>query len=229
MNDLQVPPCSPKSPENSPAPHGSWSKAAAFLNRDVKSFFSWGNAVANEPADEAPAAPALALPVASLVDFNKLPDLAFRREILDWRDDYQAAVTQTVARLQHAFLEQVEAELGNTSLLRIVFARPAHEVLQKSFARIVRRPLIAVLRKHEAQLDVIARKWALFGKVELAFDLRRLNAECQVLHDVGFKPAQKNLISSRIQSLLLEPAGIAEDFRDQGLGIFKKLLEAKKT
>jgi hypothetical protein len=232
MNDLPIDPCSPNSAENMPASQGALGKAVAFLKRDVKSFFLRDNKASSETVEKAvaPTAPtAPAQPVEPLVDFNRLPELAFRREVLDWRDDFQAAVTKTMARLHDAFIEQVNAELGNTSLLRIVFARPSDEVLQRSFVRIVRRPLIATLRQEEAKLDEIARKWALLGTVDLSFNLRRLNAECESLHDIGFKPAQKNLISSRIQALLLEPAGMADYFRHQGMGLSTNLLEAKKS
>ena len=98
-----------------------------------------------------------------------------------------------------------------------------------SRVRIVRLPLITALRKEEAKLNAIAEKWALFGKVELVFDSRKLNAECASLHDVGFKPSNQTLILSRIQVLMLGPAGVAEHFRDQGLHLSRKLLEAKET
>jgi hypothetical protein len=110
-----------------------------------------------------------------------------------------------------------------------MLARPSDEILQDSFVRIVRLPLITALRKEEAKLNAIAEKWALFGKVELVFDGRKLNAECASLHDVGFKPSNQTLILSRIQVLMLGPAGVAEHFRDQGLHLSRKLLEAKET
>ena len=229
MNDLPTHPRPSNCAENAPAPQGPWRKAAAFLNRDVKSFFSRGDGALNGPADEAVAPTALEQPVESLVDVNRLPELAFRREVLDWRDDFQAAVTKTMARLEAAFIERVDAELGNISLLRSVFARPAEEVLQRSFDRIVRWPLIATLRQEEAKLDGIARKWALLGTVDRSFNLRRLNAECEILHGIGFKPAHRNLIASRIQALLLEPAGIADDFHHQGMDLSRNLLQAKKS
>lgn len=84
--------------------------------------------------------------------------MAFRREVLDWRDNFHAAVTITVARLQDAFIQQMHAELGNTNLFRKMLARPSDEILQDSFVRIVRLPLITALRKEEAKLNAIAEK-----------------------------------------------------------------------
>lgn len=233
MNDPQTRTEPSKSPEKSRVPEGRWAITVAFMRRDVKSFFPGDDSDGvskelNEAGCE-PAVPASGIPVESLVDFNKLPDLAFRREVLDWRDNFHAAVTITVARLQDAFIQQMHAELGNTNLFRKMLARPSDEILQDSFVRIVRLPLITALRKEEAKLNAIAEKWALFGKVELVFDSRKLNAECASLHDVGFKPSNQTLILSRIQVLMLGPAGVAEHFRDQGLHLSRKLLEAKET
>lgn len=234
MNELQTHPGSPNSPEKLQAPEGLWGKAVAFLKRDVKSFFpgdaSDGVSKELNEAGCEPVAPTSArMPVESLVDFNKLPDLAFRREVLDWRDNFHADVTITVARLQDTFIQQIHAGLGNTNLFRQLFARASDEILHDSFVRIVRLPLIVALRKEEAKLNTIAQKWSLFSKVDLVFDIRRLNAECASLHDVGFKPSNQNLILARIQTLMLEPAGVAEHFRDQGLHLSRKLLEAKES
>ena len=113
MNDPQTRTEPSKSPEKSRVPEGRWAITVAFLRRDVKSFFPGDDSDGvskelNEAGCE-PAVPASGIPVESLVDFNKLPDLAFRREVLDWRDNFHAAVTITVARLQDAFIQQMHA------------------------------------------------------------------------------------------------------------------------
>lgn len=233
MNDLSTPRESTNSLDNVPAPEGVWSKTVAFLKRYPKSFFPAEKGVggATEPKESwlEPVLVSVDTPVTSLVDFNKLPDLAFRREVLDWRDNFHAAVTLAVARLEDSFIQQMQADLDNVSLLRKVLARPSDEILQDSFVRIVRLPLIAVLRKEENKLNAIAQKWDHFAKVELVFDTCRLNAECASLHDIGFKFSKKNMILARIQTLMLGPAGIAEHFRDQGMHLSRKLLETKKS
>ncbi len=224
---------SPNSPENLQASERLWSKTVAFLKRDVKSFFRADDSdrvskELNEVGYEPIAPDSVQKPVESLVDFNKLLDLNFRREVLDWRDNFHAEVTITIARLRDMFIQQIHTELGKTSLFRKLVARASDEILQDSFVRIVREPLIEILRKEESKLNASAAKWNLFDKVDLVFDIRRLNAECASLHDVSFKPSNKNLIESRIQALLLEPAGIAEHFRDQGVHLSRKLLETKE-
>jgi hypothetical protein len=234
MNDLQIHPVSPDSPENSKATEGLWGKTVEFLKRDVKSFFP-GDASDKVSKEMNGAGIELVTPtsavviIESLVDFNKLPNMAFRREVLDWRDNFHADVTITVAVLQNTFVQQVYTELGNTSLFRKMVTRPTDEVLHDHFVRFVRWPLIDVLRKEEAKLNASAEKWALFGKINLAFDIRRLNVECASLHDIAFKPSNKNLILSQIQTLMLGSAGLAEHFRDQGLHLSRKLVEAKES
>ena len=233
MNDLPTPRESTNSLDNVPAPEGMWTKTVAFLRRDLKSFFpaEEGMGGPTEPKESwlEPVLASVDAPVASLVDFNKLPNLAFRREVLDWRDNFHAAVTLTVARLEDSFVQQMQADLDNVSLLRKVLARPSDEILQDSFVRIVRLPLIAVLRTEENKLNAIAQKWDHFAKVELVFDTCRLNTECASLHDIGFKFSKKDLILSRIQTLMLGPAGIAEHFRVQGMHLSRKLLETKTS
>lgn len=234
MNDIQIHPDSQRSPENLQPTDSLWRKTVAFLNRDIKSFLPDGerdgNSIEVGDAELASVAPTAAeVTVQSLVDFNKLPNMAFRREILDWRDNFHADVTITISRLQGNFNQHVRDELGNTSLFRKLITRSTDEVLQDIFIRIVRLPLVTLLRKEEAKLKASAEKWDLIGKVNLVFDLRRLNAECASLHDLGFKPSNKDLILSRIQTLMLGSAGLAQHFCDQGLHLSRKLLEEKES
>jgi len=123
----------------------------------------------------------------------------------------------------------MDTELADTSVFRKLITRPADEVLQDSFVLIVRMPLIAALRKEEANLNACAQRWALFGKVDLAIHMRMLNSECASLHDIGFKPSNRSLIESRVQTLLLGPEGLAKHFRDQGLQLSRKLMEVKES
>jgi hypothetical protein len=234
MNDFLTQEALPRSSESRTKSEGRWDKTVAFLKRDIRSFFP-GDETGDEAVDFRGTTTALDVlspsepPIESLVDFGKLPDMAFRREVLDWRDNFHANVTNIITELQKAFVHQMDSELGDTSVFRKLITRPANEVLQDSFVRIVRMPLITALRKEEANLSACAQKWALFGKADLAIDIRMLNSECASLHDIGFKPSNRSLIESRIQALLLGPEGLAKHFRDQGLHLSRKLMEAKES
>ncbi|CAN7327547.1 hypothetical protein LJR066_001673 [Acidovorax sp. LjRoot66] len=234
MNNISTQAALSRSPENLAKPEGRWDKTVAFLQRDIRSFFpseEGKDETANLP-DTAAAPDALGQsehPIESLVDFGKLPDMAFRREVLDWRDNFHANVTNIITELQQAFFYQVDAELRDTSVFRKLITRPANEVLQDSFVRIVRMPLITALRKEEANLNACARKWALFGKADLAIHMRMLNSECASLYGIGFKPGNRSLIEARVQTLLLGPEGFAMHFCDQGSQLSRKLMEVKES
>lgn len=232
MNDLQAHPGLPSAPDNMLPPAGRWHRTVAFLKRDLRTFFPGDDAeTVPQPSSEVEpslAADILALPpVEPLVDSSKLPDLALRREVLDWRDDFHAEMTSAVAGLQDAFIQLIDAELARANLLRKVLPRAAHEVLQDGFVRIVRLPLIAALRQQEATLNAMAGRWALFGQVDLAFDVRTLEAECASLADLGFKHSNRALMLARVEALMLGTGSVAEQFREQGRELCRKLLEAR--
>lgn len=234
MNDLSTQAALSRSTETLAKSEGRWNKTVAFLKRDIRSFFP--NDEAEDGAENFPgttvAPDSLSPsehPIESLVDLGKLPDMAFKREVLDWRDNFHVNVTKIITELQSAFIHQMDSELGDISVFRKLITRPANEVLQDSFVRIVRMPLITALRKEEANLNACAQKWALFGRADLAIDMRMMNSECASLHDIGFKPVNRSLMELRIQSLLSGPEGLAKHFRDQGLQLSKELMEAKES
>lgn len=226
MNDLP----DPREPHSPPQDESLWDTTVAFLKRDIRTFLP-GNRTegqgASHPAIAGTAEAMATPPVEPLVDHHRLPCMAFRREVLDWRDNFHANVATTIIQLQSSFIQQIEAELGNTSMFRKLVTRPASEVLQDGFVRTVRLPLITALRKEEAALHACAQKWALFGKAHLEIDIRMLTAECDDLKDIGFKPSNRDLLVARMQALLLGPGGTEEQLREQGLHISRQLLEAR--
>lgn len=241
MNDFSSESGLAQDPETTSKSGGLWSSLIAFLKRDIRSFFPSGDRgeeATTQPenqgavSSENPGTPAPAqvdVPIESLVDLSKLPGMAFRREVLDWRDNFHANLMITLSRRHDAFTQQVHAELTNTSLFRKLVTRKSDEVLQDSFTRLVRLPLIMAVRKEEAKLNACAQKWGVFGKADLAFDIRALSAECATFHDIAFKPSNKKLILSGCQELILGPTGLAAVFRDQGLQLSRKLMDTKAS
>lgn len=212
---------------------GLWNKTVAFLKRDLNSFLpsrdKGGSLIEDLPAvsEAPPTAPEQPL-IKSLVDLKKLPELAFNREVLDWRDNCHVSVITTLAGLMDSLTKQMEEKLANASLFRRLIAQPTDEVLQDSFVRLVRLPLIIAMRKEEAKLYSCAQKWGLFGKVKLDFDISKLDSECARLKDIGFKASNQQLILMQVQELILGRTGIAGDFCDQAIYLSKNLLEANK-
>ncbi len=160
---------------------------------------------------------------------SKLPEMAFRRDVIDWRDNFHVNLMNALSRSNDAFAQQVHAELADTSLFRKLVSRESDQVLQHSFTRLVRLPLINALLNEEANLNVCARKWGRGGKGDLTFDLSALNAECASLHDIGFKPSNRDLILSRSKEIIMGPVSLATVFCDQGLHLSRKLMNTKAS
>lgn len=214
-----------------PTPTGLWGKTVAFLNRDVTSFLPGTAQDGSAEADRfmSPSAQRDDLPVESLVDLGKLQGLAFRRAVLDWRDNFQQDVTLMVSQCQDALVQKMDADLGNISLLRRVVTQSAESVLQEDFVALVRVPLRNFLFEQEGKLAIFARQWGLPGTFELVFSTHSLQQECAVLRDVGFKPSNRALICARLHSVLMERVGIADGFREQAHRLSRQLLEAHES
>lgn len=224
-------------PEKASQSDSLWSSTVAFLKRDIKSFFplddrSEAPTEQGEVASEdsgGPATTPMEVPIESLVDMSKLPEMAFRRDVLDWRDNFHVNLMNALSKLNDAFAQQVHAELADTSLFRKLVSRESDQVLQHSFTRLVRLPLINAVFNEEANLNVCAQKWGRGGKGDLTFDLSALSAECASLHDIGFKPSNRDLILSRSKEIVMGPAGLATVFCDQGLQLSRKLMDTKAS
>lgn len=223
-------------PEIAPKSDNLWRSTLAFLRRDVKSFFSQSHQgrVSTESLvgpREFSGAPATVLaeptPVESLVDEKKLSMLAFRRDALDWRDNFHVNLLSSLRTSHDAFVQQVQVDLANTSLFRVLIARESDQVLQDSFTRLVRLPLMTALRDEEAKLEICAVKWGVYGKADLTFDVSALDAECASLRDIGFKPSNRDQILSRCHDLILGPVGLMTVFGDQGLRLSRKLIDTR--
>lgn len=214
-----------------------WVSTIAFLKRAIKSFFPGGDKDGEfaEPRliplkDSVASAPLqMDMPIESLVDVSRLPDMEFKREVLDWRDNFHYNLMITLSSLHNSFAQYVQAELADTSLFRKLVSRKSDEVLQDSFIRLVRWPLITAIRKEDAKLNACAKKWGVFWNSDLVFDISALSHECASLQGITFKPSNKELILSCSQELILGPVGLAAVFRDQGLQLSKKLMDKKAT
>jgi hypothetical protein len=235
MNDSQATCVPTTASESQQKSEKLWDKTVAFLNRDIRSFLPGREApvealtLKGRVSADSIAATAPDSTVESLVDFKKLPDMAFRRDVLDWRDNFHANITSTLVTLHDRFIRLVDNKLDNTNLFRKLITRPADEVLQDDFVLDIRMPLIMALRKEEEKLTACAQKWGLIGEIDFSFDTHRLRAECVSLNDIGFKQSNRSLIVSRMQNLMLGPLGIAENLCEQGLHMSRKLMENKQS
>lgn len=210
------------------APEGLWRKTIAFLNRDILSFLPGRQPEVEQPTAESPASED-GERIDSLVDPGKLDYLAFRREVLDWRDEFHAQVTQRVSNLHDAFIQRIDSELDEVGFFRQLITKSASEVLQGAFIREVRVPLFSSLRQEEEKLAAHAGKWTLPGQLNFTFKKDWSNSECDCVGDIGFKPTNREAIHTRIKSLMLGDIGIAETYCSQATRLARQLIEEKPS
>ena len=143
---------------------GPFGEIWAFLNRDVRTF-KWGRnkprpatAGAHPPEFKSPTSPLKEQEpdVVSEVDARRIDGLRFRRDVLDWRDEFQFNVTEAASRAQETMVETVDHELANLNFWRLrLFTKPASEVLEGHIESCIRSRMRrttqieqAVLRQH---------------------------------------------------------------------------------
>lgn len=148
---------------------GPLGKVWAFLNRDVRTFKWWGQNKAGPEADGVPPPDFRTLTeppkepdpeVVSEVDPRQIEGLRFRREVLEWRDEFHFQVTETASRARKSLAEQVEHELANMNFLRLrLFTKPASEVLERHIESWVRSPMRRTTHIEQAALRQRLLTW----------------------------------------------------------------------
>ncbi|WP_343736287.1 hypothetical protein, partial [Acidovorax sp.] len=124
MNDTHSEPGLAQIPETAPQSDSLWSSTVAFLKRDIKSFFprddrsgtptEQGAGASDDLGISAPAP--VKTPIESLVDMSKLPEMAFRRDVIDWRDNFHVNLMNALSRLNDAFAQWAAAGFDDTLL-----------------------------------------------------------------------------------------------------------------
>lgn len=112
-----------------------WRKTVEFMNRDVRSFQPSGKKQTGK-VPEAGQAPVDTEQIKSLVVPGNVEYLAFRREVLDWRDNFHTHVTLTSISLHEEFVQWIDAKLDEVGFIRQLITKPASEVLQGERVRI---------------------------------------------------------------------------------------------
>ena len=141
----------------------------AFLNRDVRTFKWWGQNKAGPGADGVPSPDFKTLTeppkepdpeVVSEVDPRQIEGLRFRREVLDWRDEFHFQVTETASRARKSLAEQVEHEFAKMNFLRLrLFTKPASEVIERHIESCVRSPMRRTTHIEQAALRQRLLTW----------------------------------------------------------------------
>ncbi len=211
---------------NSKAPKSAVDKAVSFLQRDVRSFLpGW-----KEPAcakQETVESGSQDFPIPSLVDPAIVDHLAFRREVLDWRDGFHARATQLAIELCNAFALKIREDLADVSIFRRVLTRPAYDMLQDHFIRIVRVPMQQAIQQEQSELSKLVQRWLPDATLDLAFVAPWSDSECKCLGDLDFTPKNEDEILGKIEILILGDSGIVDRHRTRATNLARNIIEER--
>jgi hypothetical protein len=229
---------SPPSPAVDDGPRrGALGEVWAFLNRDVRTFKWWGQNKAGPEADGAPPQDFKTLTeprkepdpeVVSEVDPRQIEGLRFRREVLDWRDEFHFQVTETASRAKKSLAEHVEHELANMNFLRLrLFTKPASEVLERHIESCVRSSMRRTTQIEQAalrqrlltwlpQYQESVRIWVMWPKLE--WDTRLT---------LKFTANNRERILSVLGEMILGENGLADRHRQWATQYAGQILEMR--
>lgn len=228
---------------NSPPPpavgdwprNGTLGKVWAFLNRDVRTFKRWRQNKPDPETDDVRLAETKNLTeplkepepeVVSEVDPRQIEGLRFRREVLDWRDEFHFQVTESAAQANKTLVEQVEHELANMNFLRLrLLTKPASDVLECHIEACVRSPMRRTTQIEQAALrqrlltwfphrQETASIWAMWPKLE--WDTRLA---------LKFTADNRERILTILGEMILGENGLADQHRQLAIQYSAKILE----
>jgi len=191
----------------------------AFVRRDIRSFRWWRPKDAKSNAGGVPevqhnALDALDQDIPSEVDLGLIKYLQFRRELLDWRDEFHFRVTECATQAEQALTAQVHQELSTMGFLRgRLFTQPAGEILANHIESVVRAPMRSTVQAQQSTLHAHLQNW---------FHVREQSPRCFVLFpklewdtrlSLKFTADNRERILAELHELILGAEGIADTYR----------------
>jgi hypothetical protein len=215
----------------------------AFLKRDLRSFFSSRSdggqpslphvasqgeqtaqstvsalAATSEVTSAAPEPGPLA-PLPLLLNPAALERLAFRREILDWRDDSILQLSHTADAVLKEFSAHVVRLLRDVPVWRRVFPDTANEILMNDFDSMVRVSIHGEAIRSEKKLKEIVARWENSDTSGLRLIDEWPDSQLRCVANIGFKPSNEAAILKTISHLVLGGHGLADNFHRQAIQI----------
>ena len=229
---------SPPSPAVDDGPRkGALGEVWAFLNRDVRTFKWWGQKKARPEADGVPPPDFRTLTeppkgpepeVVSEVDPRQIEGLRFRREVLDWRDEFHFQVTETASRAMKSLAEQVEHELANMNFLRLrLFTKPASEVLERHIESCVRSPMRRTTHIERAALRQRLLTWLPHQQESVSIWVMWPKLEWDTRLALKFTANNRERILSVLGEMILGENGIADRHRQWATQHAGQILEMR--
>ena len=199
--------------------HSAAGQVWAFLKRDIRTFRWWGTNGASSDADGVPEARQNALDapdheISSEVDPALIEHLRFRRELLDWRDEFHFRVTECATQAKQALAVQVDQKLSTMGFLRRrLFALPATEVLADHIESAVRAPMRSTLQVQQSTLNAHLQKWFQDGEPSLRCFVMFPKLEWDTRLSLKLTADNRERILDELDQLLLGPNGMADTHR----------------
>jgi hypothetical protein len=229
---------SPPSPAVYDGPRkGALGKVWTLLNRDVRTFKWWGQNMAGPEVDGVPPPDFRMLTeppqesdpeVVSEVDPRQIEGLRFRREVLDWRDDFHFQVTETASRARKSLAEQVEHELANMNILRRrLFTKPASEVLEHHIESCVRSPMRRTTHIEQAALRQRQLTWLPHHQESVSIWVIWPKLEWDTRLALKFTANNRERILSVLGEMILGENGVADRHRQWATQHAGQILEMR--
>lgn len=160
------------------------------------------------------------------LDVQKLDYVQYRRQILDWRDEYVVQLLADGKEIFRQFSEYVEKEADEVGILRKLFAKPAAEVLEDEFFTLVRSPLADRVKTAEAQLGRLIQSRILTQPQSWSLMVEEVDSSLSVLGDLGFRPSNLEELLSKLKHLVLGERGIIDCYLKRAQAVSQFHLQA---
>lgn len=180
-----------------------------------------------EPTWHAVDQPIALLP--SLLDAAKLTQLAKRREILAWRDDFHVRMTRTAQDVHDRFIDAINHELEQVGLFGKIFSQHSSDALKVAYQREVHAALFSWLGQEERQLQNQLASWGLPAPTAPFFNKSQFDEAYSRLAYISFKPSNRELILQEVQSMFFGDAGITPSHCQQAQNLTMTWLEDSHT
>lgn len=215
------------------------SRLKSFLNRDVTSFFTSSPKIEDnsppliEPqtgdseVDSATSAPATIEPLPLLLNPAALEQIAFRSEILDWRDQAIVSLYQSANTSLSGFRTYIDSQLEDVSIWRRALPKPANRALSEPFNKLVRDSIRREMDLKTKNLMAIWSKRKVSDGSEFRIYDRWPDSQLSYLAKIGFKPDKRQLIFDRITDLVLGDHGISDMFSQQIIRISARIIDER--
>jgi hypothetical protein len=201
-----------------------WLNLLSFLRRDLRSFRG-GSRQELPNANVGKPAPEQLDPLPSEINFQKLDQLRFRRDILDWRDEFHVRIGALAEELFSQFSSYVENKVAEVGIFRRLFTKPAGEILQTPFDDLVRVELTKRVKEAEESLAQILSKWPTTIWPPFSFTEQNLDSRLACLDEIGLKPTNQEEILDRMDNLISGEGGLVETYRSHATSIARKLIQ----